>query len=109
MNTNSVVIEEWSDDPAEGRSEWDWPYPTKYQVCLITGELADKVRERLDLDDSVPVHIKEEVVSGGWSEYTQENDYYHTLEVGGQEITLRGDDYGNGLNSLLEWLDSDEG
>lgn len=112
MTTSSTVVAQWEDAPENGRSANEWPYPTRYQRCLITGDLADAVRERLGLEEHVPVMIVETVVSGGWSEYTQENDYYHLVEAGGFEINLGGGGSGwgqNGVDELLKWLDEVDG
>lgn len=106
MSTNSFVIDQWEDDPDFGRSASDWPYPTRYIQSLITGDLADAVRARLGLDSHVPVYIVETVISGGWSEYTQQNDYSSIVEAGGHTVDLGATYYGNGLESLLSWLDA---
>ena len=108
MSTNSVVVDDWEDEPLFGRSADEWPYPTRYVKSLITGDLADKIRERLGLEEGVPVHIVEKVISGGYSEYTQETGYEHTVEAGGYEIELGYSYWGNGLESLLKWLDETE-
>jgi hypothetical protein len=101
---------EWTDPPAPGRSADEWPYPTRHSKSIITGDLADRVRTRLNLPAEVPVFLDEERISGGWSEYTQETDYNHTITCGQHTIQLRPDYWGNGLDSLLKWLDEvDEG
>jgi len=108
MSTSSTTIHEWSDAPEDGRDPEEWPYPTRYSKSLITGDLADKIRERLGVESHVPVMITEEVVSGGYSEYTQENDYNHTITVGEHTLELQGSYSDNGLNKLINWLDSAE-
>jgi hypothetical protein len=106
MSTNSTLIHEWEDAPEPGRSSEDWPYPNRYAKSLITGDLADKIRERLELDSHVPVFITERVESGGYSEYTQESDYYHTITAGGYTVELGWSYSRNGINALTEWLDN---
>lgn len=105
LTTSSVEVDRWEDEPEFGRSADEWPYPTRYVKSLIEGELADRIRERLGLEDDVPVYITETVISGGWSEYTQETDYTHVVEAGWHEIELGYSYWGNGLGSLLKWLD----
>jgi hypothetical protein len=108
--TNSTILIEWEDAPEVGRLASDWPYPTQYTKSLITGDLADRVRTRLGLTPEVPVLLTEERISGGYSEYTQETDYNHTITCGQHTIQLRSGYERNGLTSLLNWLDEvDEG
>jgi hypothetical protein len=102
--TNSTIIQEWDDDPEDGRED-EWPYPNHYIKSLITGELADRVRARLDQPAETPVLITETQISGGWSEYTQETDYEHRIDCGPASKDLGTDYLGNGLKKLLEWLD----
>jgi len=106
MSTNSTVIHEWEDAPKPGCEADEWPYPTRYAKSLITGDLADKIRERLGLDSHVPVFITEKVVSGGYSEYTQENDYSHTVTAGEHAVELGYTWDGNGVTALTDWLDA---
>jgi hypothetical protein len=105
--TNSFIVHTWTEAPEAGRSADEWPYPTTYTKSLITGQLAQDIRVKLMKPDEMPVFIIEEQISGGYSEYTQETDYSHVLEVNGERINL-GDsyDYDNGLNSLLKWLEA---
>lgn len=103
--TNSTVIHEWSDAPEDGRDADDWPYPNHYIKSLITGELADRIRARLGQPDETPVFITETHISGGYSEYTQENDYEHTINCGAEVVELAAGWDSNGLNKLIKWLD----
>jgi hypothetical protein len=117
--TNSTKLMEWTDPPEPGRSADDWPYPTTHVKYLISGELADRVRAKLGQPAETPVVMTEDQESGGYSEYTQETDYSHTIDCGPHTIQLGsaywglswGSTYGsNGLTNLLKWLDSaDEG
>lgn len=110
--TNSTKLMEWADPPEPGRSADDWPYPTRHIKSIISGELADRVRARLGQPSDTPVILTEDIESSGYSEYTQETDYQHTIDCGDHTIQL-GYSYGwghNGLEELLTWLDSvDEG
>lgn len=110
--TKTQLLEEWEDD--DGAPNDEWPYATRYTKHLITGGLADAVRKRLELPDSTSVMIEEQVVSGGWSEYTQENDYNFTLKFddGTPEVEFTSARWGygidNGLTLLIEWLDEED-
>jgi hypothetical protein len=107
--TNSTIIHEWEDAPEDGSTAEEWPYPTRYSKSLITGELADRIRERLGQNaGKPPVFITEQVVSGGYSEYTQENDYYHTINVGSETVEIGPEWHGNGIRALTDWLDKTE-
>lgn len=106
--TTSTQLHSWSDAPKPGRSADDWPYPNRYSTSLITGELAALIRKRLGQAEDAPVVITERIESGGYSEYTQENDYYHTITVGGMTVDLGSSWSGNGIRHLTEWLDATE-
>jgi hypothetical protein len=108
MSTNSTIIHEWQDAPEPGGDADEWPYPTSYTKSLITGELADRIRERLGVDAPAPVFLTEKCVSGGYSEYTQENDYYHTIETGGHTVEMEAGWSWNPITSLINWLDKTE-
>ena len=84
--TMSVLIHEWDDEPEDGRTADDWPYPTHHSKYLITGNLADKVRARLGEDESSSVTITEDRVSGGYSEYTQEDELFFEVECGSHKV-----------------------
>jgi len=105
MSTASTLMHEWSDQPEPGRDADDWPYPNRYSKSLITGDLADAIRTRLNVESHVPVIITEEVVSGGYSEYTQENDYNHTITVGEHTVELESSWTWNAITALTRWLD----
>lgn len=108
--TNSTKLMAWTDPPAPGRSADDWPYPTEHIKSLISGELADRIKERLGVPSDTPVIMTEHRISGGYSEYTQETDYQHEIACGPHEIHLGTTYWGNGLEALLKWLDKvDEG
>ena len=108
--TNSTELMRWTDAPQPGRSAHEWPYPTEHVKYLISGELADRVRQRLGVPQDTPVIMTEHQHSGGYSEYTQETDYEHEITCGSHEIHLGTVYWGNGLEALLKWLDRvDEG
>lgn len=105
--TTSTLIREWDDDPEEGRSEDDWPYPDHHCEYLIEGNLADLIRERAGKTGDV---IFEELyVSGGWSEWTQENDYSVTIRVGDFKREFSGTaefgGYDSAIPAIQEWLE----
>lgn len=87
----STLIQEWQDEPAEGRSEDDWPYPTTYKKFLIGGDLAERVCKRLGVDAGTPVFITEQVESGGYSEWTQEDETRFSIDCG--NYTMWFDEY----------------
>jgi hypothetical protein len=115
------LLDEW-EDPDENDGEW--PYPTTYKKSRITGDLAERIkaaflRENPDLGvEGSEVIITEEVVSSGYSEYTQENEYNMVIQYAGyaKEFTSGSysamDGYFNGSNSynnlgkLLKWTES---
>lgn len=105
--TNSVIIRKWTDDPDFGCDADEWPYPNEYTESLITGELADRVRARLQAPADARVIIKETCISGGYSEWTQENDYDFELRVNGDRVELESGWDGNTLTPLLRWLDGE--
>jgi len=104
-NSDMTEIASWF-GPDENNG--DWPYPTKYKKSLVGGELADRVRHAFGITGGAPVLITEEIVSGGYSEYTQEDYYNFTIECAGQSQDFEGDLSWNGLNKLLAWLDNAE-
>jgi len=85
-------------EPDEGRSADEWPYPTVTTTYLTGGVLAQDVRKKLGLDDDVPIIMVEDAISGGYSEYTQENDYYITLKYGSESKEF------DGIAQLIQWL-----
>lgn len=103
--TESVVVREWQAEAEGGRDPHQWPYPTRYQESVITGGLADAVRERLGAPPTEDVYITEAVISGGYSEWTQENDYEFTLTVGGRDVQLPSGWEDNAIVCLTRWLD----
>ena len=89
--------------------EFCWP-ETNTTTSIVTGELAERCRKMLGVDDpSVRVTITEREVVGGWSEYTTETDYWCELDCGSKSWRPESDYGKNGLEQLLEALDKAEG
>lgn len=99
-----TLLSEWADEPEEGRDADDWPYPTTYRESQANGELAERIRRALGVADDLPVYVTEEIVSGGWSEFTQEDEYGLVIRVGDEKREMEGD-WNGGLVALLRWLD----
>ena len=78
----ATKIVEWEDAPEPGRTADDWPYPTTHKKFLIGGDLAARVCKRLGADEGTPVFITEKVESGGYSEFTQEDETKFIVECG---------------------------
>jgi hypothetical protein len=76
----SKVREIWAKD-----GDWEeWPYPTVTIESVISGELRSRVLRVLELEDTgQEVVLVENKVSGGYSEYTQENDFGIEVKVAG--------------------------
>lgn len=96
-----TTLREWEDEDA---NDGGWPYPTRYTESEANGELAERIRRALGVADDLPVYVTEEVVSGGWSEYTQEDDYTLAIRVGTAKHEIE-DAWSGGLVALLRWLD----
>jgi hypothetical protein len=105
IKTESRLVEEWDDEPEEGRSKEDWPYPNHYQKTKIEGPLANAIRKKAEMMWSDEVFITEVIVSGGWSDYTQEETMYLKIQVGNRSFQLGDEDTDTNLGALLEWLD----
>lgn len=105
--TTSALLREWDDEPEEGRSEDDWPYPDYHAEYLIGGHLADLIRERTG--ETGDVIFEELRVSGGWSEWTQEDDYSVTIRVGDFKREFEGvaelGSYHSALPGIQRWLE----
>jgi hypothetical protein len=113
MTTVATPIRTWTDAPEPGRSANDWPYPTEHAQFLITGDLAERVKAALGEPPEAAVFLTEDRVSGGYSEYTQETDYFFELQVGSRRVTFDGYSpyagYGaTGVARLSAWLEEVE-
>jgi hypothetical protein len=101
-------VREWTDldgHEVNEYGEYDWPYPTEVVESRVTGELREKVLSRTDRFDG-EVLIIERVISGGHSEYTQENDYEFDVTIDGVKVwgTDHWSDEKN-LAAFLAWVD----
>lgn len=84
--------------------EYDWPYPTEVVESRVTGDLRDKVLLRTDRFDG-DVLITERVISGGWSEYTQENDYEFDVTIDGVTVWTSRRWSSENIAAFLAWVD----
>ena len=100
--TTFTLLDEWED---EDENDGEWPYPTQYKKSRVEGELAEQVRAKLGVADDAEVIITEEIISGGWSEYTQENEYNLEVEAGGASRYLDSGFRWNCLDQLLKWVE----
>lgn len=68
-----------------GSYEEDWPLGWDGYRITVEGVLAEDIREKLSAPGAL-VEIIEKRTDGGYSEYTQENDYEFRLIVNGAEV-----------------------
>jgi hypothetical protein len=114
--TTSYQIRSWTDEPDEGRTAEDWPYPTEHAEYRIDGDLADRVRARIGR--SGVVTLIEDKISGGYSEYTIEDYFEFELRIDGEKVfePNASRDYDenvvdvprNVFVALNDWLTGDE-
>lgn len=104
-------VSRWSD--TEGHEldeygEYAWPYPTEYILSEVTGQLRQEVIDKIGAEIDSLVTIREEVVSGGYSEYTQENDYSFELIVN-YDTVWSSERYSgeSNLAAFLKWLETE--
>lgn len=96
-----------SEQRTKDGGDWDeWPYPTINITSRVTGDLRAKILARLDRTNG-DVELQELEVSGGYSEYTQENDYEIRVLVDGRERW--GSKYGtsaeDSMAMFLKWVE----
>lgn len=107
-----TVRHRWSAEPQwNDRSVDEWPYPDSFVRSEPSEALAQAVRDRVGASEDAGVTLVTRCVSGGYSEYTQENDYSTIVEVDGDVVFDTGLSYQNstnGLTELLAWLDEDD-
>jgi hypothetical protein len=101
-------VREWTDTDGHEADEYgnyDWPYPTEVVESRVTGDLRDKILARTDCDEG-EVLIIERVVSGGYSESTQENDYEFDVTIDGVTVwtSSQWSDEKN-LAAFITWAD----
>ena len=73
----------------DGTLDEEWPNSWDEYLITVEGVLADDIREKLNAPGAL-VEIIEKRTDGGYSEYTQENDYEFLLIVDGMYV-LRTD------------------
>lgn len=91
MTTISYLLEEWADEPEDGQKANEWPYPTTHARFRILGDLAERTTERTGKTGDVS--IVENVISSGWSEYTQDDEYEFEVYVGTELVYTAGTGY----------------
>ena len=111
FNTHSIEVERTHD--CNGAEEYhdDYHHYTDTVTYLITGNLANLVREKIGADPKVDVFFLEEEEECGYSEYTQETTYAFKVLAGDFEKEFGHIDYElpgwgstNGVAQLLNWL-----
>jgi hypothetical protein len=91
--TDTKVRAEFNDitkikEVQEKDGDWEeWPYPSRTITSRISGDLKAAILKSHSLTDAGnDVTLEEEYESGGYSEYTQEEDFTLRLYVNGSEI-----------------------
>jgi hypothetical protein len=82
MNDIRKVMESRSKEDGD----WDdWPYPTVTIESVVSGELRARILTVLGYaDDGREVRLIESQVSGGYSEYTQEDECSIEVRIGAE-------------------------
>lgn len=64
--------------------DWEeWPYPDFEVESVVSGELRRRILASLEREeDGCEVRLIESEISGGWSEFTQEDDHSIELRIG---------------------------
>lgn len=99
---------------SSGLGTWN-PDEPDINKFLIDDAMAKDIRKKLNVDDDEPVYLLTETNYGGYSEYTQENDFSCAIVCKGHYKEFLDDSYGyysSGGNSapvgpfgkLLDWL-----
>lgn len=102
---DTQLLAKW-DEATDEQQRDEWSYPTVHSVSSVQGELAERVRTAFNISDSsMEVRIIESVESGGYSEYTQENEYNFTVHCGNHRKHFYSSYAGQGLVDLIAWLD----
>lgn len=72
----------------EDDGEWDdWPYPTVTIESVVSGNLRSRILNELERhDDGCEIRLIENQVSGGYSEYTQEDDCSIEIRIGQETV-----------------------
>jgi len=96
---------------SSGLGGWNTEEPD-IDKFLIDDVMAKDIRKKLNVEDDEPVYLLTETHYGGYSEYTQENDFSCAVVCKGhyKEFLDSGYSYGNNNGSngpfgkLLDWL-----
>lgn len=99
--TNWTIISQRTEDRTDPPAD-EWPYPDEYVTYLITGQLAEDVRKAFGNETEAAVVIDETCISGGYSEYTQENEYEFTVRCGNNSQHF------NSLGVFMKWVMNNE-
>ena len=86
----------------DGTLDEEWPNGWDEYRITVEGVLADDIREKLNAPGAL-VEIIEKRTDGGYSEYTQENDYEFRLIVNGAEVLY--EDWGS-CSVMPGWTDT---
>lgn len=80
--------------------DWeDWPYPILTIESVVSGGLRAIILARLNAPDTAEVRLIETCVSGGYSEFTQEDDY--GIEVLADGASAWKHEYGTSAESSM--------
>jgi hypothetical protein len=109
-NTELLLVTSWTDD---GDPD-EWPYPDTVSLWEVVGGLRDAVLKRMRLlghteyTGNESVTLEERTISGGYSEYTQEDEYHFVIYVDDVRV-FSWEDYWNvnPINALIKWLDEE--
>jgi hypothetical protein len=111
VRENMTHFKRWDDGrrPSDYRT---FPYPDEHSSSLAEGELAGRIRVAFGhkADDFIDAVIVETKQYGGYSEWTQDNMEFITLECGNDSKDFRGLEFtDNGelgpFGQMLAWLD----
>lgn len=106
ISSTLVEVRSWSDPPERGRTADDWPYPTSYVESAPPESLRQAIYDRTG-EQGGEVYLREIEVSSGYSDYTQENEFYVEVLVN-DEVAYKTPGAwsgGGAILHLLDWLD----
>lgn len=82
---------------------WD-PDEPHINEFLIDDVLARDIRKKLGVDKNEPVYLTTITMYGGYSEYTQENDFSCEIRCAGKTVEFEGYDTAPVIDRLVDWL-----